>query len=708
MSAPAETFGADRRGALRRLQVAAHLAWLVPLVAYVAVAALLYRQAINQAEQQVAAASRIAQEHALKLFETNAMLLQRMLDLVGEASDAEALAEGAELHARLKSMSAGLPQVQGLFIMGADARMLANSIVYPPPRHIDYSDRESFKAHLQPGSGVFFTGQLRSRISGEPFFDMSVRRSRADGSHLGNVSVSLRPAYLTDFYAELAESRRGLLFSVFKADGRLIARWPTAVGPEERIDAGHPMIRAIAAGASSGSGRAVSYLDGKERLRSFRQMQPYPVFIAVAQDLDEVRAGWLRTIGALALFAVPATLVLTWMTRVALARTRREVAAAERLDDETLLRQRMEVALVQSQKLEALGRLTGGVAHDFNNLLMVITSNLYVHRRKHPEVSASPQLAAMDRAVAAGVKLTRQLLSFSRRQALVFERIDLGREMPALIELIAPVLGKSIELKSRVDEDLPAIEVDRAELELALINLTVNAKDAMPGGGSLEISARAGPGDTVVIEFADSGSGIAPEIAGRVFEPFFTTKPVGQGTGLGLSQVQGFCVASGGTARIEPRPGGGTRVLLELPGRRDATAAPAEAATAAPVARRQVACKLLLVEDNEAVAAASREMLESLGCKVERAADGEAALARLAAADAGVEIVLSDIEMPGSLDGIALAERISERHPTLPVLLMTGYAERLQEAVRRRFDVLPKPVAPDTLADAIARKLVRR
>jgi signal transduction histidine kinase/CheY-like chemotaxis protein len=427
------------------------------------------------------------------------------------------------------------------------------------------------------------------------------------------------------------------------------------------------------------------------------------VYVAAALDAAEVRASWLRRIGVLAAFAVPATGVLTWMTRVALVRTRREVAAAERLDDETALRQRMEVALLQSQKLEALGRLTGGVAHDFNNLLMVITSNLFVHRRKHPEAADSAQLVAIERAVAAGTKLTRQLLSFTRRQALVPERVDLRRRLPALLELIGPVLGKSIELHSRVDDDIASIEVDPAELELALINLAVNAKDAMPSGGTLEVLAHNGDAATVVIEVADSGSGIAPGIAARVFEPFFTTKPVGQGTGLGLSQVQALCQSSGGSARIEPRPGGGTRVLLTFP----ALSTDARPAVGPIVRanRQRVECDLLLVEDNDAVATASHAMLESLGCRVERVADGPSALARLARPDARFGLVLSDIEMPGPFDGIALADRIAAQYPRLPVLLMTGYAERLQEAVRRRFEVLPKPVPPNVLADAIARAM---
>lgn len=696
--------------ALRQLRIFLHLAWVLPLAAFLICAALLYRHAFEQAEVAVGHGSRVAQEQALKLFETNSMLLQRMLDLLGDDSDEVVLARGPELHERLKRMAAELPQVQGLFINGSDARALSNSLVYPPPRQIDYSDREYFGVHRAGLQPVFFTEQLTSRISGDPFFDMNRRRTLVDGSFAGTVHVSLRPSYLTDFYAELAKAEPGLHFALFRADGKLLARWPGRVTPDLRMN--DATLEALAKVGDELVQRGPSSIDGADRVRMFRRLSPYPLWVVTAINVSDVRAGWLATVGWLAVLTSVITGALLWIVRVALQRTRREFEAAQQLDDETALRQRTELALLQSQKLEALGRLTGGVAHDFNNLLMVINNNLFVHRHAHPALRDSTQLLAIDRAVSAGTKLTRQLLSFSRRQALNPERVDLKQRLPAFVELLAPLLGKNVELKAHAEDDL-VIDVDPAELELALINLAVNAKDAMPAGGTLTLSARAlhaaelGPdlaaGRYAVIEMTDTGSGIAPELIGQVFEPFFTTKTVGQGTGLGLSQVQALCVSAGGTVRIDSAPGRGTRVLLYFPTAEPAP--PAAMPTAEAAAVRSLACNVLLVEDNDAVAKTSADVLRSLGCKVEHVETADAALMRLADAAADFNVVLTDIELASGADGIALAESIADRHPELPVVLMTGYAARLQQAERLRFHVLPKPVAPAVLIDAIAKAL---
>jgi CheY-like chemotaxis protein len=281
-----------------------------------------------------------------------------------------------------------------------------------------------------------------------------------------------------------------------------------------------------------------------------------------------------------------------------------------------------------------------------------------------------------------------------------------------LLALVAPTLGPRIEGQCSVDADTPPVEVDAAELELAIINLAVNAKDAMPGGGQFRLSARKAlpqeadmPGDYVVITVEDTGGGIEPEIVERVFEPFFTTKPYGQGTGLGLSQVYGLCSQAGGTARIESAPGRGTAVKLFLPA--------VEHAHAGAVGARRphdtsLDCSILLVEDNEDLAGVTAALLEGVGGRVQWAGSGDSARAIIDSGAASFDVVVSDMAMPGRLDGLGLAEYLRERYPDLPVVLITGYASQLHEASARRFTVLSKPCPPEALIAAVREAARRR
>ena len=563
----------SRGQALRRLRLVLVLAFVLPTLAYLGVGVYLYRQEFTDAKLRLAGEVRIVEEQALKLFETNEMLLERMLDLTKTQSDEQLLLRSAELHNELKRMAAALPQVQLLLIQGADSRAVANSRLFPPPRHLDYTDREWYLV-ARSGSGprVFVTDQGVSRATGEPFFDMSRRRTAGDGSFAGTVHVSLRPQYLADFYAELAHTERGLHVAIARLDGRLLARWPDQPGAEMRLLADHPLFKAIASQTPNGDGRYESQMAHVDQLTAYRKLGSYPVYAVVAIDRSAIAAAWREGMALLALFVFPTAAGFAWMASLALQRTRQEFEAEKRLLEEAERRRQAELALVQGQKLEALGRLTSGVAHDFNNLLMVMVNNLAIHQRQNQTLAQSAPLAAMGRAIDSGKKLTRQLLAFSRSQPMRPERIELQQALPTLLELLHPVVGGAIELSVSVASDTAAIEVDPDELELALINLAVNAKHAMPKGGRVNVSARnATDGESgkpggrfVLLEFADNGKGIPPEIAARVFEPFFTTKPLGSGTGLGLSQVRAMCESAGGTASVAPRDGGGTRVLLYL------------------------------------------------------------------------------------------------------------------------------------------------
>ncbi len=364
--------------------------------------------------------------------------------------------------------------------------------------------------------------------------------------------------------------------------------------------------------------------------------------------------------------------------------------------------------VIQGQRLEALGQLTGGVAHDFNNILMVVKTNLHLLRSRWPQDADPVPLDRIARATDTGAQLTRQLLAFARRQPLRPETIDLRARVPDLVGLIRPALGSGVEVRCSVAADTLPIQADPAEFELALINLGMNARDAMPEGGHLTYSVanRAEPlrgRPSVQIDVADTGSGISPEALARVFEPFFTTKPVGKGTGLGLSQVHGFVTQAGGEVALDSKPGQGTRVRLILPAAQ-VRAARDEGPDETPPTLRGDGRRVLLVEDNEEVAASTGELLRDAGYEVERVASGDEARARLEAG-ATYDAVLSDIRMPGSTDGIALAAWWKERPGTAPIVLMTGYSAELRQAFKLGLEVIPKPSSPELILGSLAKAM---
>jgi len=368
--------------------------------------------------------------------------------------------------------------------------------------------------------------------------------------------------------------------------------------------------------------------------------------------------------------------------------------------------------LAQSQKMEALGQLTGGIAHDFNNLLMIVSGYAQILQRRLKEPKDTHAVEAIRAAAGRGERLTRQLLTFSRRQQLTPVVVDVGQRIDAVRDMLAPSLGGTIEFICDVAPDIWPVQTDLGELELALVNMAVNARDAMPDGGSITLQARnvvlqpgssvgSLTGDFVALSLIDTGTGIAPETLARVFEPFFTTKPVGKGTGLGLSHVHGFAHQSGGAATVTSEVGKGTVVTIYLPraqSEAEQAAGGGEAVIAAPAQGT-----VLVVEDSREVAEVTSALLEQLGYRVVRAENAAEALRHL---EQGIafDLMLSDIVMPGAMDGMALAYLCRERFPQLPVLLTSGYSQAAL-AADGHFDILRKPFELSALESAIEQAL---
>ena len=386
----------------------------------------------------------------------------------------------------------------------------------------------------------------------------------------------------------------------------------------------------------------------------------------------------------------------------------------ERVRDQQRLRH-AEEALRHAQKMESIGQLTGGVAHDFNNLLAVFANGLQVLERNVGPEQRQRVYDGMRRAIARGTGLTRHLLAFTRRRPINPEVIDVGAHLRGMREILERSLRGDIHLEIKLDTDPWLVEVDAGELELAMLNLCVNARDAMPDGGTLTISAanlvEAGenglPTDYVRLSVVDSGCGMPADVLARVFEPFFTTKDVGKGSGLGLPQVYGFAQQSSGRLTIESEVGVGTRVALLLPRSLGQLAAPETppAATSRVAGTDGARCgQVLLVEDDSEVAALTREMLNSLGYAVIHVTSPVAALGALANART-IDIVFSDVMMAGGVSGLELAREIKRRQPMLPVVLTTGYAEAAASMKDERFPLLLKPYSAEALAEALGRRL---
>ena len=374
--------------------------------------------------------------------------------------------------------------------------------------------------------------------------------------------------------------------------------------------------------------------------------------------------------------------------------------ATERRDtQEKLVEAREQLAM--AQKMEAIGKLTGGIAHDFNNLLMIIGGSAQLFRRLlDPKLPRA--IEALQSAAKRGETLTRQLLTFSRRQHLSPKLVDLNASIKNMRPMIESSLRGNIVYKETINPHLWPVKVDLAELELAIVNIAVNARDAMPNGGvfsltadNVTVSSDAGPdqqtGEFVAIEFGDSGTGIPPDLLSKIFDPFFTTKEVGKGSGLGLSQVYGFAHQAEGTVRAESKIGLGTAITIYLP---SYAGVEVEAPKIAETARAQRPM-VLIVDDSAEVAEVTSTLFEHLGYDTVYCESAEAAL-RLLADGTKIDLVFSDIVMPGTIDGVGLASEVQARYPHLPVILTTGYSDAAQSAPPS-LPILRKPFDADAL-----------
>jgi two-component system, NtrC family, sensor kinase len=694
----------EQRNSLRLLQwmMAASLA--LPMALFVLASTVSWISTHDTADQQIERTLDVVHEHALKVFETIDRSLSEINEIIRGIPDAGIKSREEQLHGRLKQLADSLPQMKSAWIFDAQGRAFVNSLILPAPG-VDFSDRDYFKAHVIKDIGIYIGSALtpRAPYSGAGFFSVSRRRQTDDGSFAGVVHASVLPEYFEKFYARIGRDP-GSFFALGLTDGTVLARFPV-VEREAHIDRNGPVGQQIAANPKAGLVTVTSPADGIERRLGYQRLAEYPVYISAGLETSAIRARWLATMSQHLVFGLPATALLFFILALALRRTRHLHAEASR-------RREAEEALKHGQRLEALGQLTGGVAHDFNNLLTVIRASVDLLRRPHlTEELRLRYIDAISDTVGRAAKLTEQLLAFARRQTLKPEVFDVGQCVQTLSEMIGTLTGTPIEIVTRVPVEPCFINADAGQFETALINMAVNARDAMGGEGRLTIAIRAvaeiagpsahskSPHGYIAVSVDDTGVGIPQEQLGRVFEPFFTTKQVGQGTGLGLSQVFGFVKQSGGEVMVTSEVGMGSSFTLYLP-RVLGNDRPQQIATedAPPVHGHGMS--VLVVEDNLEVGRFAADALTELGYAPTLVGNAMEALAELTGNAERFDVVFSDVVMPG-MSGLDLAREIRLRHFDLPVVLTSGYSQVLAQNGSHGFELLQKPYSIEELARAL-------
>lgn len=683
----------------------------LPIALFAITATISYTSTRDIADREIERTLDVAHEHALKVFETIDRSLAELNEVVRGLPDDVIVSREPALHRRLKRLADSLPQLKSAWIFDADGKALVNSLVSPPPE-LSFADRDYFYAHIDQSIGTFIGTALTPRppYQGARFFGVSRRRDSDDGKFIGVIQASVLPEYFESFYARIG-SDPGTFFAMGRTDGAMLTHFPR-LDRDLRLDPTGPVGQEIAAHPEHGLITVAWPSDGIERRIGYKRLAEYPIYVSAGLETSAIRARWLATIGQHLVFGIPATALLFLLLALALRRTRH-------LQAEAAKRREAEEALKHSQRLEALGQLTGGVAHDFNNLLTVIRASVdLLNRPQLTEERRQRYITAIGDSVARAAKLTSQLLAFARRQTLKPEVFDVGARLESLRDMLVTLLGPAVEIVMRLPGEPCLVNADASQFETALINMATNARDAMQGKGRIifKVEATTSAPDTLVhlsakpavgqngfvrVTVSDTGVGIPAARLGRIFEPFFTTKQVGQGTGLGLSQVFGFARQSGGEVTVASEVGQGSTFSLYLPRVPPDLLPQRQAPNTAPAVAGS-GMSVLVVEDNIELANFAADGLTEHGYSITLVDNATDALAELVVDADRFDIVFSDVVMPG-MTGLDLAQAIRERGIGVPVVLTTGYSQALSQEGAAGFDLVQKPYSIEDLSRVLHR-----
>jgi two-component system NtrC family sensor kinase len=497
-----------------------------------------YHATYERAAAALAEAAKVAEENTTKILDTHLLAAGRIDDLLEGLSDPEILAREKSLHDRMAKQIENVPQIAAAWVIGANGRALVSARVFPVDRELDHSGREDFRTLQEPGMQTFIWAlRARSLETGEfqPYFTVSRRREGPDARFAGITVVAVSGDYFGSFYQGLLGGSAEYVASVLREDGTLLARYPetgamAAPGQQDEL------IRAIAKHIRGGMIASGSPFDAPGTVVAYKRLASYPVYVAIGRTKASILREWLESTIGYAMIAVPAVLGFILLNLLALRRTQREQTALAQARDAIAQRAALEAQLHQAQKVEAVALLTAGIAHDFNNLLTIAAGNIALLQQQLDNPSPRQQkfIASANSACERAAVLIRRLLSFARREPVDPQPTDANQIISDLSDLPWRTLGDRIELTLRLAPDLWPVFIDPFELENALVNLAINARDAMAGVGRLTVETLnckfhdappdAPPGtaggDYVLIAVSDTGCGMTPEVRDKVFDPY--------------------------------------------------------------------------------------------------------------------------------------------------------------------------------------------
>jgi signal transduction histidine kinase len=651
---------------------------------------------IADTERQMARLDMVFAEQTGRAVETVDFILRDAIETLQRARAAPSFDEEA-YRGLLRRRAAGVRQITEVLITDGAGNPLYSSNK-EPLAVLPEKLRELVRAQAgQADAGLQFSQPVRladGRWTAAMLRPIAAPDGRVDGTAIALLNLR----YFEDFYRAVELSENGAILLHLR-DGTVLARYPHNDGIIGQSYADLPPFKDILSKGMAGTVVMKGPVDDKLRVLAIRALKAFPLAVNVSVEEGKVLAAWKQQTWIFSTATGAASLVIVGLL-FQLAQRSRQIEsllgsyqaaqeeteqANKRLIEQMEERERAEAALRQAQRIEAVGQLTGGVAHDFNNLLTVVIGNIdLLELRSDRDPALRERLQTMRAAAERGAMLTGQLLAFARRQPLLPRSTDLNALIAGMHDLLQSALGTRVKMVIKARPDLWPAMVDPTQIELVILNLAINARDAIVDGGAVVIetdnvqrgspatAADAGKDEYVVVKVIDNGKGMTPEVKAKAFEPFFTTKGPGAGSGLGLSQVYGTASQSGGDVEIESMPGVGTTVSVFLP----RAAAPAEqppAGLVEPANRQTSRAVVLIVDDDAPVRATTAEILENLGYSVVQAPGGEAALKLLERGES-IDLLLTDVVMP-DVSGPELARRARTRRPRLPIVFISGYAD---------------------------------